>query len=81
MAAFLTGFDAVETAELLVTAIELPREQFKAWCTRKLARRASEGAEAPRENWWPERGWDEYVDTDEALADVVFYVVAGQGPR
>jgi hypothetical protein len=61
--------------------IEEPREQFKAWCTRKLKEHEQSRTSNPRERWWTERGWDEYIDTDEALADVVFYVVDGQGPR
>jgi len=61
--------------------IEVPREQFKAWCTRKLKEHERSRSLSPREEWWTERGWDEFIDTDEALADVVFYVVDGQGPR
>src|SRR2546428_39717 len=44
--------------------IELPREQFKAWCTRKLNEHARSRTSNPREQWWTERGWDEYIDTD-----------------
>ena len=50
--------------------IGIPREQFKAWCTRKL----KEQAGATRKNWWTERGWDEYIDDDAALAEVIEYV-------
>ena len=49
--------------------LEVPREQFKAWCSRKL----SEAGPA-RANWWSERGWDVYLDDEEALAVVVDYV-------
>ena len=49
--------------------LEVPREQFKAWCSRKL----SEAGPA-RANWWSERGWDVYLDDEEALALVVDYV-------
>lgn len=67
---------AVVTA--LVHDITMPREQFKAWCTRKLKERerllAPERRNAVRENWWTERGWDEYIDAEEALADVIGYV-------
>ena len=50
-------------------SIELPREQFKAWCTRKLK------AICPgRKNWWTERGWDVYVDDDKSFADVTEYI-------
>lgn len=54
-------------------AIELPREQFKSWCTRRLAER-----QPNRRTWWTERGWDEYIDDDEALAAVIAYGVDGQ---
>jgi len=57
--------------------IELPREQFKAWCSRRLNDRVP----APRAHWWTERGWDEYIDDEEVLAIVVAYVLEGQGPR
>ena len=49
--------------------LEVPREQFKAWCSRKL----SEAGPA-RANWWSERGWDVYLDDEEALAVVMGYV-------
>jgi REP element-mobilizing transposase RayT len=61
--------------------IELPRKQFKAWCTRRLKEHAQARSAAPRENWWTERGWDEYIDDEEGLADVNTYVLDGQGPR
>ena len=48
---------------------EVPRKQFKAWCSRKL----SEAGPA-RANWWSERGWDVDLDDEEALAVVVDYV-------
>jgi REP element-mobilizing transposase RayT len=57
--------------------IELPREQFKSWCTRRL--KAASGT--ARENWWTDRGWDEYVDDDRALAEVIEYVLDGQDRR
>jgi REP element-mobilizing transposase RayT len=60
--------------------IELPREQFKAWCTRRLKERERARA-AVREHWWTERGWDEYIDDEDALAAVNAYVLDGQGPR
>ena len=62
-------------------AIELPREQFKAWCTRRLKEYERALARAVRENWWTERGWDEYIDDVDALAAVIAYVRDGQGPR
>jgi REP element-mobilizing transposase RayT len=61
--------------------IELPREQFKAWCTRRLCQSVRERGEGTttRKKWWTERGWDEYIDTEEALAKVVAYIIEGQG--
>lgn len=61
--------------------IGLPREQFKSWCTRRLKERERPGPEAARENWWTERGWDEYIDDETALADVIGYVHDGQDSR
>jgi REP element-mobilizing transposase RayT len=54
--------------------IELPREQFKYWCTRRL----KATSRAARENWWTERGWDEYVDDEKGLAEVIEYVLERQ---
>jgi len=50
-------------------AREVPREQFKAWCSRKLSEAAF-----TRANWWSERGWDVYLDDEGALAVVSDYV-------
>jgi len=52
------------------SGIAILREQFKAWCTRKLKEQSDSG----RKNWWTERGWDEYIDDDAALAEVIEYV-------
>jgi REP element-mobilizing transposase RayT len=60
--------------------IEVPREQFKAWCTRRLKELEQARRSLVRENWWTERGWDEYIDDEDALADVNIYVLEGQGP-
>lgn len=62
--------------------VEVPREQFKAWTTRRLkeldrARRAGAG-DTFRNNWWTERGCDEYLDDDDELADVNCYVLEAQ---
>jgi len=61
-------------------ALEIPREQFKAWCTRKLNDR--DAALVPgrdrRENWWTERGWDEYIDDDASLVEVSHYILECQ---
>lgn len=63
--------------------IELPREQFKSWCSRRLKEKDRErsGPAAVRENWWTERGWDEYIDHEDSLANVIAYVLDGQGPH
>ena len=71
-------------AHVVVTANERklpePRIQFKAWCTRRLKEneRDANAKDPLRECWWTERGWDEYIDTDNELADVVAYVLEGQ---
>jgi REP element-mobilizing transposase RayT len=64
-------------------AIEVPREQFKSWCTRRLKEleRSRRLQTILRENWWTGRGWDEYIDDEDALAAVIAYVLDGQGPR
>lgn len=60
---------------IVVTAsgydIEIPREQFKTWCTRKLK---PQNPSIKRENWWTQRGWDEYIDDVESLETVISYV-------
>jgi REP element-mobilizing transposase RayT len=60
---------------------ELPREQFKARSTRRLRERERTGSVPAREKWWTERGWDEYIDDEDGLFDVITYVRDGQGPR
>jgi REP element-mobilizing transposase RayT len=63
-------------------SLRIPRVQFKAWCTRKLMDydRSLElvRGSSLRENWWTERGWDEYIDNERELADVVAYVCERQ---
>ncbi len=54
-------------------SIEIPREQFKSWATRRLKL-----GHPPRESWWTQRGWDEYVDDEVHLANVIRYVLEGQ---
>ena len=49
--------------------LAIPREQFKSWCSRNLSE-----AGPVRANWWSQRGWDEYLVDEEALAIVVHYV-------
>jgi REP element-mobilizing transposase RayT len=58
--------------------IEEPREQFKAWCTRKLNDMEKRFGRKPREDWWTERGWDVHVDEEAELCDVNAYIREGQ---
>jgi REP element-mobilizing transposase RayT len=63
-------------------SIELPREQFKAWSTRRLKNlEQARGSSVVRENWWSERGWDVYFDDEDALANVNDYILDGQGSQ
>lgn len=61
--------------------IEEPREQFKAWCTRKLKEHNRTRSAPLRDNWWTERGWDEYIDDEDGLFNVVTYTLDGQDLR
>ena len=63
--------------------IEEPREQFKAWCTRRLKERERSllRDRVVRLNWWSDRGWDEFIDTEDSLESVMCYVLEGQGSR
>jgi REP element-mobilizing transposase RayT len=65
----------------------LVREQFKAWCTRRLkelakTRRTRSGASPPfeqiRQNWWAERGSGCDINDEDGLEAVVFYVREAQ---
>lgn len=51
------------------TRIEIPREQFKAWCTRKLCPTVPQ-----RKKWWTERGWDVYVDHEKSRQAIAEYI-------
>ena len=61
-------------------AIEIPREQFKSWSTRRLKELElkRDSLRTPRLHWWADRGWDVYIDTDQDLGEVVEYVAEGQ---
>lgn len=69
---------------VVVTADRDPdtvREQFKAWCTRKLKEMQKEllagrGQDQPRlrTEWWTERGSDRYINDDRALEAAIQYV-------
>ncbi|MGP0065272.1 MAG: hypothetical protein ACLQGP_16930 [Isosphaeraceae bacterium] len=64
------------------------REQFKAWCTRRLKslereRRGPTSVnparnESIRENWWTERGSGVYINDEEGLEAVIHYVCEAQ---
>jgi REP element-mobilizing transposase RayT len=56
-----------------VAEIEIPRELFKAWCTRRLKK-----GNPIRLNWWTDRGWDVWIDTEQQLSNVLEYVQEGQ---
>ena len=51
------------------TIINIPREQFKAWCTRSL-----KPTDPRRKKWWTERGWDVYVDHEESIQTIAEYI-------
>jgi hypothetical protein len=69
---------------VVVTANRAPdevREQFKAWCTRKLKEQQcciQVGGVLLRQHWWTERGWDDYIDDEVELALAIAYVLYGQ---
>ena len=48
-------------------SIEIPRKQFKTWCTRKLKEHQRSQKQIITEDWWTERGWDEFVDDERGL--------------
>jgi REP element-mobilizing transposase RayT len=64
------------------------REQFKAWCTRRLKdlereRRLGTSTSAThvdkiRENWWAERGSGMYINDDDGLEALIHYVCEAQ---
>jgi REP element-mobilizing transposase RayT len=79
---------------VVVTASRHPnevREQFKAWCTRKLKelerQRPDVSADADptadiREHWWAERGSRRYINSENDLEAAIQYVLDGQdSPR
>jgi REP element-mobilizing transposase RayT len=58
--------------------IEIPREQCKAWCSRKLKEQEPLGLPV-RRNWWTQRGWDVYIDDDTHLQEAIAYILERQG--
>ena len=68
---------------VVVTADRKPedvRDQFKAWCTRKLKelQRSLRPNDAVREKLWTERGSRRYIGDEESLEAVIAYVLDGQ---
>jgi len=52
---------------------EKVRDQFKAWCTRRLSEQA-----AHRRTWWTEKGWTKWIEKEEYLENAIRYVLEGQ---
>jgi REP element-mobilizing transposase RayT len=57
---------------------EAVRNQFKAWCTRKLNELEQTRNGGGRRNWWAQRGSQRYIGDEEVLEAVVHYVRDGQ---
>ena len=57
---------------------EVVRNQFKAWCTRKLKQHQRERNRAIRKNWWTEGGSRRYLGDEESLEAAIRYVNEGQ---
>jgi REP element-mobilizing transposase RayT len=54
------------------------RDEFKAWCTRKLKERQQQVFERIREKWWTERGSQRLLGDQESLEAAIRYVLDGQ---
>jgi REP element-mobilizing transposase RayT len=54
------------------------RDQFKAWCTRRLNKLAQSHGDNARENWWTERGSKRYINDDHSLECAIRYVNEAQ---
>ena len=66
---------------VVVTANREPkdvRDQFKAWCTRKLKERQRRLNETGRENWWTEGGSQRLIGDEESLEAAIRYVLEAQ---
>lgn len=62
------------------------RADLKAWATRSLRQHArslanASGYEAPRENWWAERGSIRFLYDESSLEAAILYVTDGQDTR
>jgi hypothetical protein len=57
---------------------EVARDQFKAWCTRRLKELQRASAADPamplRVHWWTERGSERWLNDEASLADANYYV-------
>ena len=58
----------IVTGEL---APEEMRDQFKAWCTRKLKAHSRERRQSVRTNWWTEGGSRRFIGDQESLEAVI----------
>jgi REP element-mobilizing transposase RayT len=55
------------------------RNQFKAWCTRRLKELdARRGQKTIREKWWAERGSQRFINDPDSLESALVYVRDGQ---
>ncbi|QDT38781.1 transposase [Stratiformator vulcanicus] len=65
-------------AHVVVTAAAVPpkkvREEFKAWCTRRL----KSEFDAKRTNWWTEGGSGRFINDEDHLEAAIRYVRDGQ---
>jgi hypothetical protein len=50
------------------------RDQFKAWCTRKLNELQRSRNAQPRDKWWTERGSQRFLGDEESLEAAIHYV-------
>ena len=57
---------------------EQVRDQFKAWCTRKLKAFEQSRSRPGREKWWTQRGSQRYIGDEESLEAVIRYVMERQ---
>ena len=65
----------IVSAELAPEGI---RDQFKAWCTRKLKANSRVRVENVRKNWWTEGGSQSFIGDQESLELVIRYVLECQ---
>ena len=60
---------------------EAVRDQFKAWCTRKLKehqRHIGHSEDKMRRHWWTEGGSQRYINDKVSLEAAILYVLEGQ---